>query len=67
MHTYPLVTIGIPTYNRADHYLREALTSALSQTYANLEIIVSDNCSTDSTQTLVKGLPDPRGFLDSNT
>jgi glycosyltransferase involved in cell wall biosynthesis len=58
--TSPLVTIGIPTYNRADAYLRQTLESALAQTYPNLEIIVSDNCSTDDTKALVEGYSDPR-------
>jgi glycosyltransferase involved in cell wall biosynthesis len=56
----PLVTIGIPTYNRADSYLRYALESALAQTYNNIEIIVSDNCSTDGTEALVRSYSDPR-------
>ncbi|MGC8622298.1 MAG: glycosyltransferase family 2 protein [Caldisphaera sp.] len=49
----PLVTIGIPTYNRSK-YLKEALESALNQTYPNIEIIVSDNASTDDTQEMMK-------------
>jgi len=57
---YPLVTIGIPTCNRADSYLRQALESAVKQTYPNVEIVVSDNCSTDDTETLVKNFEDPR-------
>ena len=56
----PLITIGIPTYNRADSFLKEALQSAVEQTYRNLEIIVSDNCSTDSTEVVVKSFSDPR-------
>ena len=56
----PLVTIGIPTYNRADSYLKEALESAVSQTYPNIEIVVSDNCSTDHTEVYVRGFSDPR-------
>jgi glycosyltransferase involved in cell wall biosynthesis len=56
----PLVTIGISTYNRADRYLKQALRSAADQTYPNLEIIVSDNCSTDTTGTIVAGFADPR-------
>ncbi|HET8985441.1 MAG TPA: glycosyltransferase family 2 protein, partial [Trueperaceae bacterium] len=48
-----LVTIGIPTYNRADGYLREALTAALAQTYPHVEILVADNCSTDDTERVV--------------
>lgn len=42
-HT-PLVSVGIPTYNRPDG-LRKTLECITQQTYANLEIIVSDNCS----------------------
>lgn len=56
----PLVTIGVPTYNRANSYLKQTLQSALSQTYPNLEIIVSDNCSTDGTEEVVRGVADPR-------
>lgn len=56
----PLVTIAIPTYNRAGIYLPQALASAVGQTYQNLEIIVSDNCSTDDTCRLMSGQTDPR-------
>jgi glycosyltransferase involved in cell wall biosynthesis len=56
----PLASIGISTYNRADGYLREALESAVRQRYANLEIIVSDNASTDDTEGVVHGFGDPR-------
>lgn len=56
----PLVTIGIPTYNRADGYLKQALGSAVSQTYPNIEIIVADNCSTDNTEEVVAGFADSR-------
>jgi glycosyltransferase involved in cell wall biosynthesis len=56
----PLVTIGIPTYNRADGYLREALADALAQTYEPLEIVVSDNASTDATPERVRALDDER-------
>lgn len=56
----PLISIGIPTYNRADSYLRDALESALAQSYENIEIIVSDNCSTDNTESLVKEYKDKR-------
>jgi glycosyltransferase involved in cell wall biosynthesis len=56
----PSVTVAIPTYNRADSYLRDALDSAVSQSYPNLEILVSDNCSTDNTEELVRGYRDSR-------
>jgi glycosyltransferase involved in cell wall biosynthesis len=51
---YPLVTIGIPTYNRANSYFRKTLESALSQTYSNVEIVISDNCSPDDTESVVQ-------------
>ncbi len=56
----PLITIGIPTFNRADGYLRQALESAVNQTYPNIEIIVSDNCSSDQTEALVESFSSPR-------
>jgi FkbM family methyltransferase len=52
----PLVSIGIPTYNRPEG-LRRTLNRITNQTYKNLEIIVSDNCSPNkSTELLVKEL-----------
>ena len=56
----PLVTIAIPTYNRADTYLPQAVLSAVNQTYANIEILISDNCSTDNTEAVVKDFKDSR-------
>ena len=56
----PLVTIAIPTYNSANKYLESAISSALAQTYLNLEIIVSDNCSKDTTPQLIKKYTDKR-------
>jgi glycosyltransferase involved in cell wall biosynthesis len=57
---YPLVTIGIPTYNRADGFLKDAVKSAMAQNYSNIEIIVSDNCSKDNTAQVVQGFGDSR-------
>jgi len=45
---YPLISIVIPTYNRAA-YLRQAIDSALGQDYPNFEVIVVDDGSTDET------------------
>jgi len=50
---YPLVTIGIPTYNRSN-LIQQTLQSALDQDYPNLEIIISDNASTDNTAEICK-------------
>ncbi len=60
MSASPLVTIAIPTYNRADSYLPQALQSALQQTYPQLELIVSDNASTDRTGAFVNSIGDTR-------
>ncbi len=56
----PLFSISIPTYNRADGYLRQTLESAVAQSHPDLEILVSDNASTDSTEALVRSFDDPR-------
>jgi glycosyltransferase involved in cell wall biosynthesis len=45
----PLVSIGLPVFN-GQNFLEEAIESVLSQTYSNLELIISDNGSTDNTQ-----------------
>ena len=45
----PSVQILIPTYNRA-RYLHRAIGSCLSQSYENIQIIISDNASNDDTQ-----------------
>ena len=49
----PLVSVIIPTYNRLE-YLKEAINSAIKQTYQNIEIIVCDNCSSQNPQFLVE-------------
>lgn len=46
----PLVSIIIPVYNGAN-YMREAIDSAISQTYKNIEIIVVNDGSTDDGET----------------
>ena len=43
-----LVTIGIPTYNR-EGLVGRAIESALAQDYPDIEIVISDNCSSDGT------------------
>ena len=43
-----LVSICIPTYN-GDKYLQEALDSVKAQTYRNIEVVISDDASKDST------------------
>jgi glycosyl transferase family 2 len=59
MDTTPLVTIAIPTQNRAE-LLAEAIDSALAQTFDDFEVLVSDDASTDGTGELVAKYTDPR-------
>jgi glycosyltransferase involved in cell wall biosynthesis len=51
--TLPLVSIIITSYNRAQ-WIGEAIESALAQDYPNLEIIISDNCSTDGSDAIIR-------------
>ena len=53
------VTIAIPTLNRAE-YLKLAIASALAQTYTNIEVIISDNVSTDNTSEVLSDISDKR-------
>jgi glycosyltransferase involved in cell wall biosynthesis len=57
----PLVSIGMPVRNGGALF-REALASVVAQDYTNLEIIVSDNASTDETADIVREFQqrDPR-------
>lgn len=48
----PLVSIGMPVYN-GENYINEAIESILNQTYKNIELIISDNASTDRTKEIV--------------
>jgi glycosyltransferase involved in cell wall biosynthesis len=59
MVSQPLVSICIPTYNRAG-MVEKAITSALAQSYSRLEVIVVDNASTDNTHEIVEKITDDR-------
>ena len=53
------VTLGVPTLNRSKLVLR-AVRSALAQTYAEIEVVVSDDASTDDTLQRLAEIKDPR-------
>lgn len=47
-----MVSIILPTYN-GEKYIGESIESVINQTYTNWELIVIDDCSTDSTNSIV--------------
>jgi glycosyltransferase involved in cell wall biosynthesis len=55
----PAVTIGIPSYQSAA-FIEEAIASALDQDFADLEVLVIDDASTDGTLDVVARFDDPR-------
>lgn len=55
----PRVSVIIAAYNARD-FIEAAVTSALGQTEENLEVIVVDDCSSDGTPDLIRGIADPR-------
>ena len=50
---YPLVSVCVPTYN-GEQYLGEALDSILNQSYPKIEVIISDDSSSDNTLKIVE-------------
>jgi len=57
--TRKLVTVGVPVYN-GERFLEETLRSILNQSYADLEILISDNASTDRTPDIIRKFSDSR-------
>jgi len=55
----PHISVVIPAFNR-QNTISYCLDSVLTQTYENIEVIVVDDCSTDSTVSIVRSYPDPR-------
>jgi glycosyltransferase involved in cell wall biosynthesis len=56
----PLVSVCVPTYNRGPVLIERAVTSVLSQTHKNLELIVVGDHCTDNTAVLLSQIDDPR-------
>jgi glycosyltransferase involved in cell wall biosynthesis len=50
---YPLFSLVVISFNQ-ETYVREAIESALAQDYQNLEIVISDDCSTDATWAIIE-------------
>lgn len=52
-HSKPLITFALVAFNQ-DRFIKEAVEGAFSQTYSPLEIILSDDCSSDMTFDIMK-------------
>lgn len=64
----PKVTVMMSSYNSAD-FLEMAVRSMLDQTWRNLELIVTDDCSSDDSREILKAIAakDPRLVVIENT
>lgn len=59
MNNNPLVSVCIPCYN-SEKTIKSTIICLLEQTYSNIEIVISDNHSTDNTIEIIKSIIDPR-------
>ncbi len=59
MKNLPLVSVILPTYNRA-YIIAEAVKSILSQTYSNWELLIVDDGSADETEEVIRRIRDKR-------
>ncbi len=55
----PLVSVLMTSYN-SEKYIKEAITSILNQSYRNWELLIADDCSTDSTRDVIASFNDSR-------
>jgi len=53
MTLHPKITIGLPVYNNAE-FLRQMLDSIIDQDWQDFIVVVSDDCSTDETETICR-------------
>src|SRR4051812_10231830 len=58
----PVVSIGMPVYDGAN-YIRRAAQSILTQDYEDFELIISDNASTDETESICRELAESDGRI----
>ena len=57
MANNPKIDVLMTTYN-GEKYLKEQIESILKQTYKNINLIISDDCSTDNTRDILKEYQD---------
>jgi glycosyltransferase involved in cell wall biosynthesis len=65
MPSQPRVSICIPSYN-SDEFIAATLESILAQTFADFEVVIADDKSTDRTRPIIKGFTDTRIRLIEN-
>lgn len=65
MNKLPLISVLMPVYN-GERFIHEAITSVISQTYQNWELIIVDDASTDDTAMIVSSFNDNRIRLSTN-
>lgn len=53
INTHPLISIVIPLFN-AEKYIGKTIESVIAQTYPNWELLIVDDCSTDSSQIIAE-------------
>lgn len=58
----PIISVIMPVYN-CEKYVYESVQSILNQTYTDFELIIVDDCSTDSTVSIIEAIPDQRILL----
>lgn len=59
MNQQPLISVLMPAYN-SELYIAEAIESILKQSYQNIELIIFDDGSSDSTRKVIQSFDDPR-------
>jgi glycosyltransferase involved in cell wall biosynthesis len=62
----PKVSVIMPVYN-AEHYIKTAIDSILEQSYKNIELIIINDCPTDSTMKIVRTYKDDRIYVINNS
>lgn len=60
-----VLTIAIPTYNRCE-ILRKTIESIINQKTDDIEILISDNASTDNTENMLKQYPDIKYYRNES-
>ncbi|GAB3093051.1 glycosyltransferase family 2 protein [Aestuariicella hydrocarbonica] len=63
---YPLVSVIIPVYN-CEKYISQALSSILRQSYTNLEVLLCDDASIDTSLSVIKNVKDDRIRIYQNS